>query len=225
MPDPLIFSKIDADRILKRAAEIEGAEDTGPLTLDELRSIAGEAGFGSHAVERAIVEAQQAAPAEVRSRPVQKSGWVITHLTTVRTIPIKVSSEHLMRAVRLLQPYREGPPNVDLGEDQITWRDRKGLRFEVTSAGGITEIRVFVSKFLLRKGHWMGWVKSAADRLEALVFLVVAREPAGTQDLGARLPKPNAPGASLQHQAASSQASSGPSTPGQPTLGEPTETR
>jgi hypothetical protein len=205
MHDPLIFSKIDADRILKRAAEIEGAEDTGPLTLDELRSIAGEAGFGSHAVERAIVEAQQAAPAEIRSRPVQKSGWVFTHLTTVRTIPIKVSSDHLMKAVRLLQPYREGPPNVDLGEDQITWRDRKGLRFEVTSAGGITEIRVSVSKFLIRKGHWMGWVKSAADRLEALVFLVAAREPAEAQDLAPRLPKSKASVASLQ--------------------GEPTETR
>ena len=35
-----LFSKIDADRILKRAAEIEGSEDSGPLTIDELRSIA-----------------------------------------------------------------------------------------------------------------------------------------------------------------------------------------
>lgn len=210
MADSLIFSKIDADRILARAAEIEGAEDTRPLTLDELRSIAEEAGFGSHAVERAIVEAQQAVPAEVRSSTVQKSGWVITHLTTVRTIPIKVSSEHLMRAVRLLQPYREGLPNVDLGEDRITWRDRKGLRFMVTSAGGITEIRVFVAKFLIRRGHWMEWVKAAADRLEALVFLVAARELAGTRDLGARPPESNSSADGPQRSL---------------TSGEPTETR
>jgi hypothetical protein len=49
-----MFSKIEADRILKRAVEIEGSEDGRPLSIDELRSIAGEAGFGSEAIERAI---------------------------------------------------------------------------------------------------------------------------------------------------------------------------
>ncbi len=44
--DSLMFSKLDADQILRRAAEIEGSEDTGPITIAELRSIAGEAGFG-----------------------------------------------------------------------------------------------------------------------------------------------------------------------------------
>jgi hypothetical protein len=46
----------------------------------------------------------------------------------------------------------------------------------MTSAGGTTEIRVFVSKVLLRRGRWMGWVKSAADRLETLTLLVARPE-------------------------------------------------
>ena len=186
-----MFSKIEADRILKRAAEIEGSEDAGPLTVDELRSIAGEAGFGSQAVERAIAEAQQATSTEVRRPPVQRSGVVIAHLSTIRSVPVEVSSEQLMRAVRLFQPYREGPAHVKLEEHQITWRDRKGIRFTVTSAGGVAEIRVVVSKMRFRRGRWMGWGKSAADRLETLVFLVATQDPPGTQRL-AQLPKSQA---------------------------------
>ena len=185
-----VFSKTDADRILKRAAEIEGSEDTGPLSIDELRSIAGEAGFGSAAVERAIVEAQRARPAEIRHQPVQKPGWVIVQLSTVRSIPIEITSGQLMQAVRLFPPYREGPAHVNLGDHQIMWRDRKGLRFAVTSAGGVTEVRVYVSRLFVRKGAWMGWVKSAADRLEELVFLVAARELPGTRADGAKLLSP-----------------------------------
>ena len=66
--------------------------------IDELWSIAGEAGFGAQAVERAIVESQQARPTEVHHHPVQKSGWVITHLSTVRSIPVGISSDQLMKA-------------------------------------------------------------------------------------------------------------------------------
>ena len=200
MTNSPMFSKIDADRILKRAAEIEGSEDSGPLTIDELRSIAGEAGFGSQAVERAIVEAQRAGTTEGRRHPVQKSGLVFTHLSTFRAIPIEISSDQLMKAVRLFPPYREGPAHVNLGDHQITWRDSKGLGFTVTSAGGVTEVQVYVSKFLLfRKGNWMGWVKSAADRLEELVFLVAARELPGTQELGAHLPRSNSSAAGPDH--------------------------
>jgi hypothetical protein len=173
-----LFSKIDAERILKRAAEIEGSEDAGPLTVEEIRSIAGEAGFGLRAVERAIAEAQQAAPREADRPPVQRSGIVITHLSTVRTVPVEVTSEELMRAVRLFQPYREGPAQVKLEEHQLTWRDRKGIRFTVTSAGGTTEIRVFLSKLLLRRGRWMGWLKHAADKMENLVYLVATQTSA-----------------------------------------------
>jgi hypothetical protein len=191
MTDPIIFSKIDADRILKRAAEIEGSEDAKPLTDTEIRSIAAEAGFGSRAVERAIAEARRAATAEVLSPPVQKSGLLITHLSTHRAIPVEVSSEQLTRAVRLFQPYREGPAQVKLEENQITWRDKKGLRFTVTSSAGVTEIRVYVAKPLLRRGRWIGWVKSAADRLEMLVLMVATQDPPkggylapGTKNLG-----------------------------------------
>ena len=55
-----LFSKAEADRILKRAAEIEGSGTADPLTVAELRSIAGEAGFGAAAVDRAIAEARRA---------------------------------------------------------------------------------------------------------------------------------------------------------------------
>ena len=181
MTDPPMFSKVDADRVLRRAAEIEGTEDSGPITAKELRSIAGEAGFGSRAVERAISEVQQAGLAEVRRYPVQKSGLVVVSISTVRVVPTQITSEQLMRTVRLFQPYREGPAQVKLEAHQITWRDQKGLHFAVTSAGGETEVRVFVSRLLLRRGRWMGWVNAAADRLESLVVLVAAQEdgPAG----------------------------------------------
>ena len=176
MPDLPVFSKIAADHILKRAAEIEGSEDARPLSLEELRSIASEAGFGYQAVERSIAEAQLASRAEVRSDPVQRSGLVITHLSTVRAIPIDITSEQLMRAVRLLQPYRDGPAHINLEEHQVTWRDRKGLRFTVTSAAGVTEIRVMVSRPIARARKWTTWVKAAADRLESLIYLVAARD-------------------------------------------------
>jgi hypothetical protein len=187
MTDAPMFSKLDADRVLRRAAEIEGSKAVGPISVDELRSIAGEAGFGAHAVERAIAEAYPDSPAEVRRWQVQRSGLVFSRLSTARTIPIEISSEQLTRTVRLFQPYREGPAQVKLEEHQITWRDRKGIGFTVTSAGGVTEVRVFVSKALVRKGRWMGWVRAAADRLEALVLLVAAQEqPHGCLTEGAR---------------------------------------
>jgi hypothetical protein len=189
MTETPIFSKIDADWVLKRASEIEGSEDSKPVTVDELRSIAGEAGFGAQAVEKAIAEAQRAAATGAHRPPVQKWGLVLTRLSTIRSIPVAISSEDLMRAVRLFQPYREGPAHVKLEESQITWRDRKGIRFTVSSGGGVTEIRVFVSKFLLRKGKWMGWVKAAADRLETLVFVVATQDPPASQLL-AHVPEP-----------------------------------
>lgn len=171
-----VFSKVEADQILKRAAEIEGADDGRRLTLDELRSIAGEAGFGPRAVERAIAEAHEATTADDRRPPVRASGMLMTHLSTVRVLPLEISSEQLMRAVRLLQPYREGPPQLKLEEHQVTWRDRKGLRFTVVSGRGGTEIHVLLSRVIVRKGRWIAWVKAAADRLETLIYMIAARE-------------------------------------------------
>lgn len=194
MNDPNVFSKIDADRILKRAAEIEGSEDAKPLTVKELRSIAQEAGFGVHAVERAIAEAKRAASREVRTPPVQKTGIIITNLSTHRSLPVSVSSEELMRAVRLFQPYWEGPAQVELQEERITWRDRKGIRFTVSSSEATTEIHVYVSKPILLRGRWIGWVKSAADRLETTVFMV-ATQGSRSIDLLPSLPNPDDPAA------------------------------
>lgn len=171
-----MFSKFDAGRILRRATEIEVSEDGGPLSAAELRSIAQEAGVGSHAVERAIAEVRRAG---VGPQPVLRSGLVVTQLSTFRAIPIEISSDQLMKTVRLFQPYREGPAQVNLGENLITWRDRRGLKFTLTSVAGVTEIRVFVSKVLVRKGRWMGWVKSAADRLESLVLMVASQDTPG----------------------------------------------
>lgn len=176
MTDSTLFTKLDADRILRRAAEIEGSDDARRLTMEELRAIAEEAGFGASAVERAIEEARETALAAVRRTPVQKWGLVVTNLSSVREIPVEIDSEQLMRVVRLFQPYREGPAQVRLEEHEITWRDQKGLRFSVVSAGGTTEVRVFVSKVLVRRRRWMRWVKAAADRLEALVLLVSSRD-------------------------------------------------
>lgn len=169
-----MFSKVDADRILKRVAEIEGSDDGHPLSADELRSIAGEAGFGSRAVERALAEAERARA--VQHHPVDRMGIVVARLSTVRTVPIETTSEQLLRAVRLFRHYREGEAAVSIGDHQLSWRDRKGLRFSVASAGGVTEIQVRVSKVLLRRGRWMGWVKSAADRLESIIFMVATQD-------------------------------------------------
>lgn len=183
MTNSPLFSKVEADRILKRAAEIEGSGSADPLTVAELRSIAGEAGFGASAVDRAIAEARRAASAEIHRPPVQRSGWIWINLSTTRSVPLEVSSEELMRAVRLFQPYREGPAQVKLEEHQITWVDEKGIRFAVTSSGGMTQIRVFLSKILLKRGRWMGWVKSAADRLETLVLMVASQDLSGSAAL------------------------------------------
>ena len=169
-----MFSKVDADRILKRAAEIEGSDDGHPLSADELRMIAGEAGFGRKAVERALAEAERARA--VRHHPVDRMGLVVSRLSTIRTVPMEVTSEQLLRAVRMFRHYRAGDATVSIGDHQLSWRDRKGLRFSVASGGGVTEVRVRVSKVLLRKGRWMGWVKSAADRLESIVFMVATQD-------------------------------------------------
>lgn len=183
MNDTPVFSKAAADWILKRAAEIEGTQESGPVSVEELRSIASEAGFGSRALELAIAEAERAATEGSHRPPVHKWGIFLVRLATIRTLPVEVGSGELMRAVRLFQPYREGPAQVKLEEGQITWRDGKGIRFTVSSSGGVTEIRVFVSKFLIRRGRWMGWVKAATDRLETLIFMVSAEG-----HLGPRLP-------------------------------------
>lgn len=170
-----MYSKADADRILKRAAEIEGAEDPKRLSAEELRSIAGEAGFGSRAVDKALAEAKEFSLRRVPPQPVLRSGLVITRLSVSRTVPAELGSEQLMRAIRLFQPYREGAAQIRLEEDRLTWRDRKGLTFTVWSGGGVTEIHVFVSKILIRRNRWAGWVKAAADRLEALTLMVSDR--------------------------------------------------
>ena len=127
----------------------------------------------------------------MRVDPVHKSGVVIRHLSTVRTIPIDINSEQLMRAVRLFQPYRDGPAHINLEQHQVTWRDRKGIRFTVTSAAGVTEIRVMVSRPIARVGSWMRWVKAAADKLESLVYLVAARDLRSAEQLPA--PKSGSP--------------------------------
>jgi len=108
--------------------------------------------------------------------PVQKWGFVVAHLSAIREIPVEIGPDQLMRVVRLFQPYRDGAPQVVLEEHEVTWRDRKGIRFAVTSGGGITEIRVFASKLLLGRGRWMGWVRAAADRLETLILLVAEQD-------------------------------------------------
>ncbi len=172
MAESPTFTKFDADKILRRAAELDGSDDGRFLTVDELRSIAGEAGLGSSAVNRAIAEVRSASPTGVSRPPVQQWGIVKTNLSVIREIPLPLSSDQLLRLVRLVQPYRDGPAQVELQADEITWRDRRGLRFAVTSAGGATEVRVYTSRYALRRGRWRKWVEAAVDRLETLVFLV-----------------------------------------------------
>jgi hypothetical protein len=190
MSTPRQFSRAEADRILRRAAEIEGTGDDRPLSLADLKAIGTEAGFGPHTLERAIADIHDLGFAAGRA-PVRKSGLFIAHFSTVREIPVGIDADQLMRVVRLCQPYREGPAQVKLEESEISWRDRKGLRLAVTSSGGITEVRVYVSGLLLRRGRWTAWVQAAADRIEALVSLVAAQRHAGR----AQLPPAAPPGA------------------------------
>jgi hypothetical protein len=62
MSDSPLFHRLDADRILQRAAEIEGSDSGRAMSVSEIRGIAGEAGFGASAVERAIAEALEVGP-------------------------------------------------------------------------------------------------------------------------------------------------------------------
>ncbi len=177
MSDSTLFSKTAADLILKRAGEIESTEAAAPLSAGELRAIAGEAGFGAKAVNRAIAEALRDHTSPSRGHMVHQSGIVFKNLSTARVIPMELTSEQLIRTVRLFQPYRDGPPNVNLEERQITWKDARGLRFNMVSGAGTTEIRVFVSGVVLRRGRWTAWVTAAADQLEGLIFLVAVKDP------------------------------------------------
>jgi hypothetical protein len=176
MSDLTMFSKVEADRILKRAAELEGSDEAGPVTIEELRSIAGEVGFSPQAIDRAISEAKQAAAISAERQRVQVTGRVIRHVTAVRSIPVEITADQLMQAVRLFQPYRDGQAHVKLGRAAITWQDRKGLTFRVTSAGGVTEVAVTVTWFVIRRKRWTNWVQTAADRLESLILLMAARD-------------------------------------------------
>ncbi len=171
MTDSTALSRSTVDQILRRAAEIDGSEDA-PVSVEQLRSIAGQAGFAPHAVEQALAEVRHVARPETMVRPVQKSGLLVAKIWTMRSIPIQISSDQLMNTVRLFQPYREGPAQVKLEDRQITWRDRKGIRFAVVSSNGVTEISVFVSRPLLRRRRMMSWVRAAADRLESIIRLV-----------------------------------------------------
>lgn len=195
MTDPSHVSRLDADRILRRAAEIEGSSDAATLSLDELRAIASEAGFARGTIDRALAEVREADRAATVA-PVQKWGIIFTHLSTIREVPVGMTADQLNRLVRLFHPYREGAAQVKLEEHEITWRDRKGLRFAITSAHGVTEIRIYVSKLLIRKGRWMGWVKAAADRLEMLALLVARPTGGGASPAPARpeLPPPGGSG-------------------------------
>lgn len=176
MNDIPAFSKLDADRILRRAAELDGSDDARGMTLDELRSIAAEAGFARGTIERAIEDIRESDLTAVIRPPVQRSGLLFMHLSAVRELPVGMNSDQLMRVVRLFHPYRDGAARVELEDQEIVWRDRKGLQFAVTSAGGVTVVRVYVSKLILRRGRWKGWVKAAADRLEMLTLLVARQD-------------------------------------------------
>jgi hypothetical protein len=162
------FSRVDADRILRRAAEIEGA--------------------GDETIERAIADVESASLVASRQTPVKKSGLVVAHLSTEREIPVGLNGDQLMQVVQLFPPYREGPAQVKLDEHEIAWHDGKGIRFAITSVGGLTEVHAYVSGFLFRRRRWARWVKAAADRLEILALLVAGQRAGGGAPVRARLP-------------------------------------
>lgn len=190
MTDGTEFTRIEADRILRRAATLEGSPDALRVSAAELRAIAREAGFAPQVVERAMEEVRESSNQPPPAPPVQGWGIVVMNRATLRQVPVEIDSDQLMRAVRLLQPYREGPARLSLEEGEVSWRDRRGLRFTVTTRPGLTEIRVHVAKLALRRKRWTRWVKAAADRLEELVVLVAERDEVA--EAAARLPRETA---------------------------------
>ena len=167
------------------ARVVRPSRDGRALTVTELRGIAGEAGFGTPAVERAIAEALEQSRAEPRRSPIEKRGFIRLQVWTLRTIPIELTSDQLLYTLRLLQPYHHGPPRVAVEEGQLTWRDGKGLIFHLQSGPGVTELRVRISKItLFRRRRLLRWIGSAADRLETLLTLVAARDHTTTPLLG-----------------------------------------
>lgn len=138
----------------------------------------------TQSLERAYMESAEGSS---RPAPVHRQGLIIVRMWTVRAVPVELNSDQLLRAVRLAQHYREGPPQIRLDERQITWRDRQGIIFHLESADGRTEVRVRVSRFLLRRARMDRWVRAAADRLAAIIRLVgEGEEPARP----ASLPRP-----------------------------------
>lgn len=172
MATPSRLSRSDVDEVLRRAAEIEGAREDAGVSMAQLRSIGVEAGFSPETLERAIAEVQAHRGGVRRPDPVRRSGLVWVHVSAAREVPRALDMDQLVRVMRLFQPYRETPRQVELEPREVSWRDGKGIRFTVASAGGISEVRVYVSGLLLRRRRWMRWVEEAVERLASLAALV-----------------------------------------------------
>lgn len=74
---PTTFSEPEAQRILARAAELEGSIGSR-FTTEDLRQIAAKAGIDAHALERAIIETNTAMgqPLRKESPPLMKPGRI-----------------------------------------------------------------------------------------------------------------------------------------------------
>ncbi len=172
------LSGSDADRILKRAAELESAETSDPLSVDEIRAVAEEAGYDPSTVERAISETLDPAPQPLDN--VQTSGFLATRFHTTRSIPVQLTAKELMKAVELLMPYFEAPPEVKFRKGSLVWRDRRKLRFELDPGLDAVGLQVSSPRLMGQKARWKDWVGKAADQLEAMIRYAASERAKGS---------------------------------------------
>lgn len=148
-PSPRRYSDEEVRKLLERATELQRTEpsrtDPSGLTLDELESIAREAGIDVDAVRRAAMELDtgvQPAPRWTR-RLMGEPAQVILE----RALPGEASREALEELVPLIQSVAEVVGRVTVAGRTLTWQARdptslRDLNVVVSVRSGETRVRV-----------------------------------------------------------------------------------
>ena len=164
----------DADRILARAAEIESSKGRGVLSVDELRSIAAEAGFSTEALERAISETLRAPAPAPESDISVTSGLMVTRISATRTLNEALTPDEMIETAHLFTPYFEPTTAPRYSDGSVSWRDSRRIDLEISRVEGGTTIRVEFAALVVWTAPWKKKVVRAAEKLERLARYVRA---------------------------------------------------
>jgi hypothetical protein len=141
------YSDKEVRKLLERAAELQENEAVAPgatgMTLQQLESVALEAGIDPAALRRAAEEM------EVAPRPGIGKALAGAPMSAVieRTLPFEVSSDALESLIPLIQARSETSGQGGIAGSTLTWRatsqgSARDLQILVASRNGETRIRI-----------------------------------------------------------------------------------